>query len=802
MALHGCSRAQQGDSTYSLTQQPASEVVDLPRPPDASLGNGKLSPDGTRFAYEVGPTDGSTQIWSLDLESGDAGPLTSGPGRRVSLAWSPGGDRIAYWITGRGGTPELEGIWFVGLDDGGERRVFRSEYEIGFAHSPRWAGPDSILFDHWPGTLTGGDETWIVGADGSGARRVTDSPDRFQTELDRRPSARFESCCNVFLHGVWVGPSEEDGARCVVGPVGHGGALAWTRSEDRLLFTSRVEYEEEPTLWTVSVAEDEARIVVGPDGRVLEGRGVRGLSGSAAGVLAVRLEVARDSTALWVIRDPSALRVTSPVVSGCEDRFTEIAAFGREQGLQGKLRIRSSFHLPGEDFEVADVYSDSAERGNQVRTALRAGGRVGWIGPPCRIGQFGDRSCPANAEYGGEYLPPSDSSRLWSSRFLQRLHEAHRDRWWVGILLRAPDLPTTAIDSLIGHERFHEALLEDPEVRSRPARLIQIWTSHLPRQPIARAALDAMWPRAAEIVSHPKTPRELLVQLAREVRRRASDEGDAAGIADRLLEDPAAGRDPDVLAHLARLSPSADRAVFRIAGRRLLGHPAATDGAIRTAAPNLAADSALAERLFGDQRILEDAAALRALARTPWGAWTVAERARRKLADLRERRLRRAEGRGHAAPVVLPDRWREAMDLYERYLYSPAVTARSLLERIDPAFRSSSTDSVFLAERRAAERTLCRIVVQPPGEGADAAWQFRDDVDLRSYAEGAVYATSTRLASCLLEAPAAREDPSVLESLSTMVDVNHDPRLPGPDAPGIAEVRRRASELLRELEGA
>ncbi len=81
-----------------LPQQPGLSAEDLHQL--RSVGSVQLSPDGSQVVYSVSERDrpgrSRSRLWVMNLESGDAVPLTGDAGGGSSPTWSPSGDWIAY----------------------------------------------------------------------------------------------------------------------------------------------------------------------------------------------------------------------------------------------------------------------------------------------------------------------------------------------------------------------------------------------------------------------------------------------------------------------------------------------------------------------------------------------------------------------------------------------------------------------------------------------------------------------------------------------------------------------------------
>lgn len=758
----------------------AAELILMPRPAHGVIGTAEISPSGTRYAYEVELSQRLGQIWVLDVTTRTARLVTSGPGRRMDPTWSPDGRQIAFWdseLSPAEDAPQRDGIWIVDLEDGREHSVFRLENEHGFVHNPQWVGQDSILFSLDRGYLSGGSEFWIVRADGTGARQVDDpnrSPVRSPTGTRR---AYFYVCCGTWSRGLWISSVEGEGKRCVAGPLEYGSGVAWSPDARRLFFTGTQQRDSLAALWMSEIELGGARRIETPPGKLNR------MSMSATGVLTVQIHTSQDSTLLWLAREPTSLPLAGDSIPACPTAYPALVAFARGERLTGELRIRETFRLPEYDFVVFAINYDFAGPGYNYRTAVKVGSHVGWLGGPCDVGLFGDHSCRGDSEEYVTFRPRPDEDFLWSAPFLGRLAELDWDQKWVRLLLRDPALPVVALESLLAHEEFDTQLVEDPRVQGRPAWLLRIRGRQGEGSRVGEAAIEALWRQGVEIVHDPGTPWRLILQFAKRVPRHARPDSLAAAISRALLAHPRAGRDPEVLVHLARFSSSADSSVFRTAGRRLLDDPSVSASVLERAVTNIAADPLLAERLFRDPRVRDNPGALLSLARTPWGNWSVAERARQLLTRRSGPIDRPADAsRTIVKPFVPPAGPRQADH------YGPPLFL--LLKRMDPVFEPNSPRLVPEQPGGEIGRLLCQIARS--GDTSEA--------DLVQIAEGVVYATATRVASCLLENPRAAESTDMLRMLASMIDVNHDPRFPEPGAPTIAETRSRAGALLGRLD--
>ncbi len=113
--------------------QPVFGTQDLP----GHIEGAALSPDGGRiaFTYDTGDADAgkrTTQIYIVDLATGQRRALTSEPAGSYDPAWSPDGRWIAFVSRAEGGT----NIWIIRPDGSDRRRLSAGGADRGTAWSP------------------------------------------------------------------------------------------------------------------------------------------------------------------------------------------------------------------------------------------------------------------------------------------------------------------------------------------------------------------------------------------------------------------------------------------------------------------------------------------------------------------------------------------------------------------------------------------------------------------------------------------------------------------------------------------
>lgn len=128
------------------------------------------SPDGRRIAYCFGSGSGSEQVMVMNADGSGARALTAGPSRHLFVDWSPDGSKLAFM---------REYELYTMNADGSDQRLLLA----GFARNLAWS-PDGtmIAFEggDWLEDQEGnGGDIWVVNADGSKPRNLTNSPDSY-----------------------------------------------------------------------------------------------------------------------------------------------------------------------------------------------------------------------------------------------------------------------------------------------------------------------------------------------------------------------------------------------------------------------------------------------------------------------------------------------------------------------------------------------------------------------------------------------------------------------------------------------
>ncbi|MDO8617265.1 MAG: DPP IV N-terminal domain-containing protein [Dehalococcoidia bacterium] len=141
---------------------------------------GGTSPDGEKAAFTVGGTGWHVQageVWVANIDGGDRRRLTETMAYTAAPSWSPDGDRIAMECAEKAliyqpfiePEPDTVGICLIDQDGSGLRRVTDN------ASNPTWS-PDGSWIAFWRD-----EDIYVMRADGTGARKITDYPGQDRT---------------------------------------------------------------------------------------------------------------------------------------------------------------------------------------------------------------------------------------------------------------------------------------------------------------------------------------------------------------------------------------------------------------------------------------------------------------------------------------------------------------------------------------------------------------------------------------------------------------------------------------------
>lgn len=190
------------------------------------------SPDSTRIAFERWPLrdsdPGTPDIYIVDLAGGEAVPLVTSPGWDTGATWSPEGTRLAYTSAQDGD----EEIYVVNADASGGRKL--TDLPNAASSRPAWS-PDGTRLsfiahdeEEW--------DVWVVNADGSGLLKLTPS-DRDEGPAVWAPDGSMLAFTasevtaddvNTGTYDVYtIRPDGTDERRVTFGQVAMGWDLSW-----------------------------------------------------------------------------------------------------------------------------------------------------------------------------------------------------------------------------------------------------------------------------------------------------------------------------------------------------------------------------------------------------------------------------------------------------------------------------------------------------------------------------------------------------------------------------------------------
>ncbi len=124
-----------------------------------------FSPDGRRLAFDRGRPGNPTDIWLMDVGTGQATPLTTHRAEESLASWFPAGDRVAFLSDRSGGFA----VWSIGLEDRSERLLLDLEHDVDW---PRLS-PDGREIAFNSARSGGVLNTWVVPVGGTTARQLT-----------------------------------------------------------------------------------------------------------------------------------------------------------------------------------------------------------------------------------------------------------------------------------------------------------------------------------------------------------------------------------------------------------------------------------------------------------------------------------------------------------------------------------------------------------------------------------------------------------------------------------------------------
>ena len=134
-----------------------------------------VSPDGRRLVFDL-----LGDLYTLPIEGGEATPLTHDIAWEMQARWSPDGRRIAYISDAGGG----DNVWVMNADGSEAHAVTKEDYRL--LWTPAWS-PDGQYIaarKHFTGTRSAGSgEIWLYHASGAGKGVQLNEKPNWQKDL-------------------------------------------------------------------------------------------------------------------------------------------------------------------------------------------------------------------------------------------------------------------------------------------------------------------------------------------------------------------------------------------------------------------------------------------------------------------------------------------------------------------------------------------------------------------------------------------------------------------------------------------
>jgi len=134
-----------------------------------------VSPDGQRLVFDL-----LGDLYTLPIAGGEAVPLTHSMAWEMQARWSPDGKRIAYVSDAGGG----DNVWVMNADGSDARAVTKEDYRL--LYTPTWS-PDGQYIaarKHFTGSRSlGSGEIWLYHASGAGKGVQLNEKPNWQKDL-------------------------------------------------------------------------------------------------------------------------------------------------------------------------------------------------------------------------------------------------------------------------------------------------------------------------------------------------------------------------------------------------------------------------------------------------------------------------------------------------------------------------------------------------------------------------------------------------------------------------------------------
>jgi len=228
--------------------------------------NPQISPGGERIVYERRSNDIMTDstrsnLWLVDVESGAQKPLVSGLASASSPAWSPDGERIAWFEANEHGTG-IRVRWLEGGETALLATVRESPASLAWSPDGRWLAFVMPVKKETEKLATPPEKP--EGAEWAEPAITID------TVLYRRDG---EGLVEPAYNHVFLLPAEGGTPRQLTsGDYVHDGPLAWSADGSAVLFSANrhADWEYEPLeadLWSVSIVDGELKQLTSREGQ-------------------------------------------------------------------------------------------------------------------------------------------------------------------------------------------------------------------------------------------------------------------------------------------------------------------------------------------------------------------------------------------------------------------------------------------------------------------------------------------------------------------------------------------------------
>jgi imidazolonepropionase-like amidohydrolase/Tol biopolymer transport system component len=179
-------QAHAADTATTDTKPPEKPKWDVNHPPgpkatvqiDTRTGTWMsvdVSPDGQRLVFDL-----LGDLYTLPIAGGEAAPLTHSIAWEMQARWSPDGKRIAYVSDAGGG----DNVWVMNADGSDAKAVTKEDFRL--LYTPTWS-PDGQYIaarKHFTGSRSlGSGEIWLYHASGSGKGVQLNEKPNWQKDL-------------------------------------------------------------------------------------------------------------------------------------------------------------------------------------------------------------------------------------------------------------------------------------------------------------------------------------------------------------------------------------------------------------------------------------------------------------------------------------------------------------------------------------------------------------------------------------------------------------------------------------------